>query len=153
MHIALRIMLTLVLVLCGLTAGTRTLSAADTFRVVVFGDSLSDSGGNPAPSPPYFGGRWSNGHTYADGLAPRYGLGDALQPSSIAGGTNYARAGARVTGASGVVEQIASYLRDVQWSADKHTLYVVFIGGNDVRDGLFSAFTDPSFNPPTAACG
>ena len=25
--------------------------------------------------------------------------------------------------------------------------YVVFIGGNDVRDGLFSAFTDPSFNP------
>ena len=47
----------------------------------------------------------------------------------------------------GLVEQIASYLRDVQWQADKHTLYVVFIGGNDVRDGLFRAFTDPTFNP------
>ena len=26
-------------------------------------------------------------------------------------------------------------------------MYVVFIGGNDVRDGLIGAFTDPSFNP------
>ena len=147
MRIACRTILSLTLVLCWVATDTGTLRAEDKFRVVVFGDSLSDSGGNPAPSPPYFEGRWSNGYTYADGLAPRYGLGDTLQPSSIAGGTNYARAGARVTGASGVVEQIASYLRDVQWNADKHTLYVVFIGGNDVRDGLFSAFTDPSFNP------
>ena len=147
MRIACRTILSLTLVLCWAATDTGTLRAEDKFRVVVFGDSLSDSGGNPAPSPPYFEGRWSNGHTYADGLAPRYGLGDTLQPSSIAGGTNYARAGARVTGASGVVEQIASYLRDVQWNADTHTLYVVFIGGNDVRDGLFGAFTDPSFNP------
>ena len=120
-----------------------------------FGDSLSDSGGNPAPSPPYFEGRWSDGYTYADAIAARLGIADALTPSSVAGGTNYARGGARITGPGSAIEpdggstigQIASYLHDSGWSADPAALYVVFIGGNDVRDGLISAFTNPAFNP------
>jgi outer membrane lipase/esterase len=115
-------------------------------RLVVFGDSLSDSGNNPSPSPPYFEGRWSNGFTWADRLAPRFDLGPALVPSS-AGGSNYARAGARVIGTDSLVDQIAAYLQDAHFDADKRATYAVFIGGNDVRDAIIGALTDPTFNP------
>jgi phospholipase/lecithinase/hemolysin len=128
---------------------TVALAAADDRdrSLVVFGDSLSDSGNNPAPSPPYFEGRWSNGLTWADRLAPRFGLGTELVPSSRPGGTNYARAGARVIGTDGLVDQVAAYLRDARFTADKHATYAVFIGGNDVRDAIVGVLTDPTFNP------
>jgi phospholipase/lecithinase/hemolysin len=116
-------------------------------RLFVFGDSLSDSGNNPAPSPPYFEGRWSNGYTWADRLAPRFGLGDTLVPSSVPGGTNYARAGARVIGTDGVVDQMSAYLQDAKGKADKHATYMVFVGGNDIRDALIGTLTVPGFNP------
>jgi phospholipase/lecithinase/hemolysin len=126
------------------------LSAADDRdrpRLFVFGDSLSDSGNIPAPSPPYFEGRFSNGFTWADRLAPRFGLGEALVPSSAAGGTNYARAGARVIGTDGVIDQISAYLQDTKGRADKHATYLVFVGGNDIRDALISTLTVPGFDP------
>lgn len=119
-------------------------------RLIVFGDSLSDSGGDPAPSPPYFEGRWSNGYTWADDLAPRFGIGPALVPSSMPGGTNYARNAARITGPSGAVDQIAGYLQDAHWTADKHATFLIFIGGNDVRDALVGALTDPTFDAVAA---
>lgn len=130
-----------------LWVGVPALQADSRPRLIVFGDSLSDSGGDPAPSPPYFEGRWSNGYNWADDLAPRFGIGPALVPSSIAGGTNYARNAARITGNSGGVEQIAAYLQDQRWTADKHATFLVFIGGNDVRDALVGALTDPAFDP------
>jgi phospholipase/lecithinase/hemolysin len=123
------------------------LASDDRPRLIVFGDSLSDSGNNPAPSPPYFEGRWSNGFTWADDLAPRFGIGTSLVPSSVPGGTNYARAGARVTGTDGIVDQIAAYLQDVNLKADRHATYLVFIGGNDIREALTGALTIPGFNP------
>jgi outer membrane lipase/esterase len=118
------------------------------FRLQVWsvGDSLSDSGNIPAPSPPYFAGRWSNGPTYADRLAFLLGIGGGLVPSN-AGGTNYARSGARIIGTNGVAEQVVSYLQDARWRADRRAVYVVFIGGNDLRDGLLAAFADPAFDP------
>ena len=134
------------LVLCGVVAQPTGVAADHGPRLIVFGDSLSDSGNIPAPSPPYFAGRWSNGPTYADRLAFRLGIGDALVPSA-AGGTNYARSGARILGTNGLVEQVVTYLHDARFSADKRATYVVFIGGNDVRDGLVAAFGDPAFNP------
>ena len=115
-------------------------------RVVVFGDSLSDSGNSPAPSPPYFDSRWSNGYTYADGLAPRLGIGDTLVRSD-AGGTNYARGASRINSTGGLVDQVAAYVHNSGWSADRRTLYLVFIGGNDMRDGIISALTTSTFNP------
>lgn len=144
-----RLLSPLALAFCFVAASTPAGAKDDPARLVVFGDSLSDSGGNPAPSPPYFEGRWSNGYTWADDLAPHFGLGGSLTPSSIPGGTNYARAAARVTGTDGVVDQISAYLQDVQWKADKHALYLVFIGGNDVRDALVGALTNPQFDPNT----
>lgn len=118
--------------------------------VMVFGDSLSDSGNvflatggavDPIaatpPSPPYFAGRFSNGPNYADVLAS--GLGLPLGPS-LAGGTNFAWGGAR-SGVDGLVPsvgtQVLLFLGGVGGVADPSSLYVVFGGGNDVRDSLF----------------
>ncbi len=112
-------------------------------KVVVFGDSLSDSGnvslftGGAIPlSPPYYMGRFSNGPNYADGLAASYGL--PLGPS-LAGGTNFAWGGARA-GSSGIVpslpSQLLSYFAVTGGSAGGGALYVVFGGGNDLRDAL-----------------
>jgi phospholipase/lecithinase/hemolysin len=135
------------LALCFLIAAPHTAAADDRLvQLVVFGDSLSDSGNSPAPTPPHFDSRWSNGYTYADDLAPRFGLGDRLIPSS-AGGTNYSRGTARITSSGGLLDQVASYVHDAQLSADKRTLHLVFIGGNDMRDGIVGALTSPSFNP------
>ena len=146
MKIRFRQIVPLVLLLCFVTMQSAGVSADGTLRLIVFGDSLSDSGNIPAPSPPYFAGRWSNGPTYADRLAFGLGIGAGLVPSA-AGGTNYARAGARIIGTNGVGEQVVSYLQDARWRADRRALYVVFIGGNDLRDGLLTAFSDPAFDP------
>ena len=76
-----------------------TLAHADP-GVVVFGDSLSDTGnlfaatGGTNPIPPYFNGRFSNGPVWVETLAASLGL--PVNPSLL-GGTNYAFAGA-VTG-------------------------------------------------------
>lgn len=135
------------LAVAGLCVAAPALGADGPPRLIVFGDSLSDSGGIPAPSPPYFEGRWSNGYNWADDLAQRFGIGAALVPSSLPGGTNYARNAARITGTSGAVDQIAAYLQDAHWNADKHATFLIFIGGNDVRDALVGALTDPTFDP------
>ncbi|MDJ0926923.1 MAG: SGNH/GDSL hydrolase family protein [Gammaproteobacteria bacterium] len=104
-----------------------------------FGDSLSDTGnafiasGIP-PSPPYFNGRVSNGPVWLEVAAGLLGL--SVDPV-LAGGTNYATAGAR-TGPIGqttppsLLDQVALYLSTN--SADPNALYVVFGGGNDIRD-------------------
>jgi phospholipase/lecithinase/hemolysin len=76
-----------------------TVAAAHSFTsLVVFGDSLSDSGrafalsgGAYPPSPPY-AQRLSNGPVASEHLAARLGL--PLAPSSTPGGTNYAVGGA-----------------------------------------------------------
>ena len=139
--------LLIVLAIAALGAAAPTAAADGHLRLIVFGDSLSDSGGDPAPSPPYFEGRWSNGYNWADDLAARFGLGAALIPSSLAGGTNYARNAARIFGTSGLVDQMAAYLEDAHGQADKHATYLIFIGGNDVRDALVGAITVPGFDP------
>ena len=81
------------------------LAAAGPLReVVVFGDSLSDSGNvfvateavlaEAIPvSPPYFQGRFSNGPVWVDILAEKLGL--QLRPF-LQGGTNFAFGGAAV---------------------------------------------------------
>jgi phospholipase/lecithinase/hemolysin len=78
-------------------------------KLFVFGDSLSDSGNSKLlsnaasgmlnitfpPSPPYFGGRFSNGEVAAEILWKTFNPGDTtFQPSLITGGTNYAIGGA-----------------------------------------------------------
>ena len=77
--------------LIGLVVATdSSVSAALSFdTVVVFGDSLSDSGN---------AGRFSNGPNWAEQLAERLKV--PLRPSK-AGGTNFAVGGARLDAGSG----------------------------------------------------
>lgn len=119
----------------------------------VFGDSLSDTGNlslatggaQPPAGQPYFNGRFSDGLVWVDHLAAGLGLSAGAVPS-LAGGNNYAFAGAR-TGAvgspPGVLAQVAGMWAPTHAVADPTALYVVVGGGNDMRDAR-SAFTSNS---------
>lgn len=116
-------------------------SQAATFTdLVVFGDSLSDMGNrfnlDGTPASPYFNGRASNGPVWVETLATNLGI--AGFAASTNGGTNYAYGGAN-TGPLGdsppsLLDQSATYLTDVAGMADPNALYVIFGGGNDIRD-------------------
>ncbi len=108
---------------------------------VIFGDSLSDTGNlflalgqQQPPSPPYFQGRFSNGPVLPEWIAQR--LGFAAPRPALAGGSNYAVAGAQTgagilpNGAPNVGQQIESYLsQDRPESGD---LFYLFAGANDL---------------------
>lgn len=123
--------------------------------IVVFGDSLSDSGnistltaGAVPRSPPYYQGRYSNGPTYVDLLAERYGL--SLTPA-LQGGTNYAFGGATTGPAAAnfpgsfesppsLLTQLGAYLGSRGAAgADRTGLYVVYGGSNDLFQAAQSA--------------
>ena len=93
----------LLFVLC-LLPFTGVFGKAGIKSIVVFGDSLSDSGNVPLwavdhpvdpdllyPSPPYYMGRGSNGPVWVEILAGAYGM--SVAPG-LAGGSNFAFAGA-----------------------------------------------------------
>ena len=147
-------------------------TAAPFTGLVVFGDSLSDSGNNalafdntttapsatrtalPIPNPtfvptlPYPSARYSNGPVWVEQFASSLGLGAT---PSLAGGTNYAFGGAR-SGPSGSTfpfslrDQAATYLAGTGGTAASGNLYVVQGGGNDARDALalFGRGGDPT---------
>lgn len=79
--------------------------------IVVFGDSLSDTGnayaatGGRVPPSPYFGGRFSNGPLWVEQLAPK--LSAPIPTPSSKGGTDYAYAGA-ATGATPLGTQLGT---------------------------------------------
>jgi outer membrane lipase/esterase len=108
--------------------------------LIAFGDSLSDTGniGFLAPGiplAPYAPNRFSNGAVWIETFAA--GLGLSINPS-LGGGTNYALGGS-VTGAPltspiPLTTQAANYLASVGGVADPNALYVVWGGGNDVRN-------------------
>jgi phospholipase/lecithinase/hemolysin len=131
-------------------------AAAQYSKLVVFGDSGSDSGyykttppmSNPAPPgtpqpltvPPNAGRFTTNpGLNWTELLAQTLGL--TANPSNTPGGTNYAVGGARVN-AKGVPtvtfanvpsvhDQISTYLTASGGSVDRSALYVLLAGGND----------------------
>lgn len=124
-------------------------------NVIVFGDSLSDVGyyrpvlaaaGVPASLVPVLGRfTTSPGPIWAELIARDYGV--TLQPSNVAGGTDFAQGGARVaanststpTGAAqrSVTTQIGEYL--ARGAADPNALYTVWAGANDVLQILGGA--------------
>ncbi|MSO97446.1 MAG: autotransporter domain-containing protein [Rhodospirillaceae bacterium] len=117
-------------------------AAAQTFsNMIVYGDSLSDSGrlfaitgGTQPPSPPYFNGRFSNGPVWTELFAPK--LGFAFNPA-----TNFAVGGAEsgTGGPVGVATQINTLSAAVPVGAN--TLVVVWAGANDMQN---RAATTPS---------
>jgi phospholipase/lecithinase/hemolysin len=125
-----------------------TLADRNFDQLVVFGDSLSDTGnlfqalgGAFPPSPPFFNGRFSNGPLWLEYLAPELGL----QPSQI---TNFAFSGAtsgrgniaslsagqdlgQLPGVLDQVDLFAGQLAATGQSANPNALYVVWGGAND----------------------
>jgi phospholipase/lecithinase/hemolysin len=135
-----------------------TTAAAHSFTsLVVFGDSLSDSGRADAlsggffpPSPPYAQGRLSNGLVSSEYLAAALGL--PLLPASTPGGTNYA-VGAATTGTknvnwetdfppglqsiaalqhTGISTQVGEFLASWPPVDGAHALFMVWGGPNDL---------------------
>ena len=134
-----RQILLLVVLLLGFTNAQSQVQSFS--NLVVFGDSLSDTG-NLLPFSPgsaYFGRRVTNGPVAVEVLADLLGLplnnsGHVLTNSNF--GNNYAVASARVTTA-GVVDfepQIDEFVSSFPFGIDDDTLYVILIGANDLRD-------------------
>jgi phospholipase/lecithinase/hemolysin len=115
-------------------------SARPFTQLVVFGDSLSDSGnlfsvtgGAIPPSPPYFDGRFSNGPVWADFLATElrvpvqnYAFGGALT-----GRANHFDNPGIPAKFPGLLDEIDIFLALNGGIADPHALYVVWAGAND----------------------
>lgn len=128
------------------TLAPSTASALAFSDLVIFGDSLSDTGNlslatsglYPGTAQPYDGGRYSNGPVWTEYLATGLGLSYASTPS-LAGGNNYAFAGARTGGVGadnvpGLLAQTVGIWGASHATADANALYVLVGGGNDMRD-------------------
>jgi len=112
-------------------------------KMVVFGDSLSDTGmvfqatgGSYPPDPPYFQGRYSNGRVWVEYLADYLRL-----PSSKI--NNFAYGGA--TSGNNISSPVPSLLNQVQAftrppsQINSTTLYVLWAGANDYLQGSSDA--------------
>jgi phospholipase/lecithinase/hemolysin len=138
----------------GLCAGQA--QAGPYSNIYFFGDSVSDSGNvalaidypNGVPQPvtgntyipdfPYYpSGRFSNGPVWAEDFAAHYGLSAA---PSLAGGTDFAFAGARTGGpdvpAPTLTTQVGMFLNRTHGVAASDALYVIAEVGNDARDAM-----------------
>lgn len=117
------------------------------------------------PDAPYESRRFSNGVTWIELLAGAIGLGSSVKPavpgaligSDDGRASNYAVGGA-TAGDVGVSQfhlgaQVDLFLSDVRYGAPSDALYVIAIGGNDVRAAL--AVQDPIavFNAAWTAIG
>jgi outer membrane lipase/esterase len=137
-------------------------------ELVIFGDSLADTGNNAAlidlgvfgsppappgsrtstpiansafiPTLPYSSNRYSNGPVWTDQFAASLGL-SATNSLSPTGGTNFAFGGARITGGPvpSLTDQVGIFLGKTGGVAPSTALYVVEGGGNDARDILETA--------------
>jgi phospholipase/lecithinase/hemolysin len=115
--------------------------------LISFGDSLSDVGNvydqsfHVAPqSPPYFGGRYSNGPLWVEDMAQQLSL--SVPTYSRAGGKDYAYAGVKTGSGSTFIfpfsfpnlgSQISSYLSSNSPTATQ--LFTVWGGANDFIGG------------------
>lgn len=127
-------------------------------KLVIFGDSLSDTGNHPAAllgTPfPYYENRISNGPVTVDVLATGLGLSAANSGHLFGNGSggNYAASGANAAGNEphGLNAQLSAFLDGGQ-SIDGNALYLVMIGGNDVRDAAVIEDSVQSMNKVLAA--
>ncbi len=132
--------------------------------ITFFGDSYVDTGnlfqltgGVLPPSPPYATGRYSNGLVWSEYLATSLGRPTDAAPALLTGRAsgNYAVAGARTDGSTppGTQAQIGAYLSRPSATpatlTDPNGLYILFAGGNDMRDA--GALTDPTARAAAAA--
>ena len=107
-------------------------------NIIVFGDSLSDTGNAfeatrhvEPPSPPYFDGRFSNGPVWVEDFAANFGL--KVDPALL-GGTNYAVGGAKVGTDLDSMKNQAQVFAATR-PIHSNDVFVVFGGGNDLQPG------------------
>src|SRR5215472_17460700 len=108
---------------------------ASTFSAYyVFGDSLSDTGRDPAtPASSYYNGRWSNGPLWVEYLSA--GLGLPYNASN-----NWAVS-------SSTTSNLLSQITNVPASTALHTaLFSVLSGGNDFLHNASLGLNDPAWN-------
>lgn len=135
-----------------LATATACLAQNRTFtNQYTFGDSLSDNGNAfaasagraPGPNPPYVGGRWSNGPTWAELLGNSLAVGVAA-PTSVKTGMDFAFGGASTlqarnndsgAGFPALPTQLALFQSHAV-SIQRTDLFTVWIGANDI---LFTA--------------
>lgn len=121
-----------------------TASALDYSNLYVFGDSLSDTGNLQTFSQdPQVPSRFTNGPVAVEVLAAQLGLSisNALHLTGAQHGNNFAVAGAVAIDEDGdeatpdinLPTQVNSYLAFNGYQADANALYIVMIGGNDIR--------------------
>ena len=113
--------------------------------IVVFGDSLSDSGntGSLQPLPPGTSFTTNPDPVWSEIVAETFG---ASGTNSLAGGSNYTFGGACVNPDTPcaydvvptVTEQIEQYFLKSDGRADPNALYVIWGGGNDISNSLFN---------------
>jgi outer membrane lipase/esterase len=150
-----------------------TLAAPAYSSLVIFGDSLSDSGNNSnvpeiganplqvitgnsyIPSQTYSSapfGVYSNGPVWATQFASMMGL--SALPSLIPGGTNYAFGGARTSGGQvpDLLTQTGMYFGAAPTNVAS-TLFVVAGGGNNARDTFSSLVFENKFGVIGSAVG
>lgn len=143
-----RIALTLLLVVLALIPAAAQTPGPTGLRV--FGDSLSDIGNINAltfgliPGSPYFGGRFSDGPLWVEGLAAGLSLPitpNGSNPNNL-NGNDHAFGGSRAAGDTtylifivvpGIENQVNGYVANAA-PLDPDVLYVVASGANDVRD-------------------
>ncbi|MCU7918917.1 MAG: SGNH/GDSL hydrolase family protein [Candidatus Thiodiazotropha sp. (ex Epidulcina cf. delphinae)] len=142
-------------------------------RIVVFGDSLSDPGNaffltGRKLKPPYStldaflipdgpyargGKHFSNGATWVEQLAKPLDLGDTVGPAFKGENedklkkSNYAVGGARAHDNGidiNLTAQAGAFFTDAQGVAPGDALYVIALGGNDVRDAVAALAVDGS---------
>ena len=161
MHMLRKLAVTL---LASLALASAQALAGPPSRFVVFGDSLSDPGNafvltrdvtvppftSLVPDSPYARGafHFSNGPTWIEQLSlidhTLPSAGPALLLPLVL--SNYAVGGARArtVGAFDLPTQVGLFMRDFEGQAPADALYVVFIGGDDVRDALDAFAADPT---------
>lgn len=124
--------------LTGLLATSLPASAAYD-GLVVFGDSLSDTGrvfaASGFPPAPYWQGRFSNGPVAVEYLATGLGLGSGQVLNLAVGGARTGWDGS--AGANtGMSAQLAGFQLLTGGLADASSLYFVWGGANDLRNGV-----------------
>ena len=111
-------------------------------QLYTFGDSLSDTGNLASVTvnfpPPFYMNRVSNGPVAVETLAALLGL-EAKASLHLVGpaqGTNYAVVGAKARGRDTIdlAAQVEAFLQHHGHAAPPDALYMLMIGGNDIRD-------------------
>jgi outer membrane lipase/esterase len=134
---------TIVVSLVFLTLSLNANASLTFSNLIIFGDSLSDTGnvaqstGNLLGGPAGYGnnGRFSNGPLWHEYMAAGLGLSST---HSLSGGNNFAYGGAEIDNAGGisvgVLTQYEQYKNRIGADPfDADALYVAWAGGNDMR--------------------